>query len=90
MCGRTRRQHHGTVARLGELRRELARGLAVEADSFQPWAQVAQAREIVGGAVADLTSISQYRALNRRQHQARERRRDSWPKKTLMQDACTT
>lgn len=50
---RGRRQHHGAVAGLFELRRELARCLAVEADCFQLRAQMAQAVEIVGGRLAD-------------------------------------
>ena len=50
---RARRQDHRPVAVCGELRREFSGSLAVEADRFQFRAQHMQAREIVGGGLAD-------------------------------------
>lgn len=53
MRRRGRRQHDRAITGGGELRRELARRLAIEADHFQPRAQLMQPDEIVGGGVAD-------------------------------------
>jgi hypothetical protein len=53
VCRRTRGQHHGAVAMLRELRRKLARSLAIEADRLQFRTQPVQALEIVGGRLAD-------------------------------------
>jgi len=51
--GRGRGQHHGAEALGGELRCELARRLAVEADRFQLRTQRAQVGELIGGRLAD-------------------------------------
>lgn len=54
MRWRSGRQHDRAITGGGELRRELARRLAIEADHyFQPRAQRVQPDEIVGGGVAD-------------------------------------
>lgn len=53
MRRRTRGQHDGAVALLRKLRRELARGLAVEADRPEFRAQVAQPVKIIGGRLAN-------------------------------------
>ena len=53
MGRRGRRQHHRAISLCRELRRELARSLAVEADRLQQRTQFAQPREVVRGRLAD-------------------------------------